>query len=563
MVGHSGYDIVSTTTGFYGRQIRAGAYLPLDKSKLPNLEEHRSRRCSRSRRRSIPGNRYAVPYLHAMNGFVYNVDEIKARMPDAPTDSLAMLFDPAVDLEVRRLRRDLPGLARGRDPAGARLSAPATRTRRLSRISTGGRARRSWRCGLISAPSIRTPTGINWPRRRSACDCLVERLLRRAGAGPRGRHRRAPGLHAAQGRLEHHLQRVSHSGLGAASGGGAQVPQFHSRAPKVIAEITNDIHYGNDNLAARPYVDKAILDDPCGVSAARSCARGCTCRRSSAPTTTGRARGSGRASKRGSEPERTFSRVFMPFCDPAQSSRTLEMLACAPMYEASPAIGADLEDDGVRRLAMLSLIARWGHNVLLAGTSLLVLAVLSVTQLNASVADARRRRFQVRRRDVPRFPQHPAVVAHVIADQHENIPTVRGLSPSLPARPAAGTAQPARRAELDARTDRRVGRARAPRPRCPCRCAECRRAVRLRARSACARAPERERDCRREHADDLGERIVAAAQRRREHAASTSRESRCARSCAPGSAADGRNCRRNRRYNTSGHQQREDPGPNS
>jgi putrescine transport system substrate-binding protein len=32
--------------------------------------------------------------------------------------------------------------------------------------------------------------------------------------------------------------------------------------PKVIAEITNDIHYGNDNLAARPYVRKEILGDP-------------------------------------------------------------------------------------------------------------------------------------------------------------------------------------------------------------------------------------------------------------------------------------------------------------
>ena len=32
--------------------------------------------------------------------------------------------------------------------------------------------------------------------------------------------------------------------------------------PKVIAEITNDIHYGNDNTAAGPYVDKSILEDP-------------------------------------------------------------------------------------------------------------------------------------------------------------------------------------------------------------------------------------------------------------------------------------------------------------
>ena len=32
--------------------------------------------------------------------------------------------------------------------------------------------------------------------------------------------------------------------------------------PKVIAEITNDIHYGNDNLAARPFVNPDILRDP-------------------------------------------------------------------------------------------------------------------------------------------------------------------------------------------------------------------------------------------------------------------------------------------------------------
>src|SRR5271163_2805018 len=95
MAGHSGFDIVSTTTGFYGRQIRAGAYLPLDKTKLPNLKNIDPAVLA-IQAQADPGNRYAVPYLHAMNGFVYNVDLVKARMPDAPTDSLAMLFDPKV-----------------------------------------------------------------------------------------------------------------------------------------------------------------------------------------------------------------------------------------------------------------------------------------------------------------------------------------------------------------------------------------------------------------------------------------------------------------------------------
>ena len=31
--------------------------------------------------------------------------------------------------------------------------------------------------------------------------------------------------------------------------------------PDVIAEITNAIYYGNDNIASRPLVDKRILDD--------------------------------------------------------------------------------------------------------------------------------------------------------------------------------------------------------------------------------------------------------------------------------------------------------------
>jgi len=32
--------------------------------------------------------------------------------------------------------------------------------------------------------------------------------------------------------------------------------------PQAIAEVTNDIHYGNDNLAANPWVDPQILNDP-------------------------------------------------------------------------------------------------------------------------------------------------------------------------------------------------------------------------------------------------------------------------------------------------------------
>jgi len=43
-----------------------------------------------------PGNAHSVPYMHAINGIAYNVDMIKARMPNAPVDSLDMIFKPEI-----------------------------------------------------------------------------------------------------------------------------------------------------------------------------------------------------------------------------------------------------------------------------------------------------------------------------------------------------------------------------------------------------------------------------------------------------------------------------------
>jgi putrescine transport system substrate-binding protein len=95
LVGDSGYDIVSTSENYYGRQIRAGLYEPLDKSQLPNWK-NLDPEVLAVQARFDPGNRYAAPYLHAMNGFAYNVSQVRTRVPDAPLDSLDMLFKPQI-----------------------------------------------------------------------------------------------------------------------------------------------------------------------------------------------------------------------------------------------------------------------------------------------------------------------------------------------------------------------------------------------------------------------------------------------------------------------------------
>src|ERR1700682_3966322 len=86
LAGSSGYDVVIASTEYFGREIKAGVYMPLDRSKLPNWK-NLDPRILAIQTLHDPGNVHSVPYMHAINGFAYNVDMIKARMPNAPVDS--------------------------------------------------------------------------------------------------------------------------------------------------------------------------------------------------------------------------------------------------------------------------------------------------------------------------------------------------------------------------------------------------------------------------------------------------------------------------------------------
>jgi len=94
--GGSGYDlVVPTLVPFGARQIKAGFYQPLDKSKLPNYS-HLDQSLLKRMDAYDPGNQYLIPYLTGVIGIAYNVDKIKQIMPDAPVDSLRMIFDPEI-----------------------------------------------------------------------------------------------------------------------------------------------------------------------------------------------------------------------------------------------------------------------------------------------------------------------------------------------------------------------------------------------------------------------------------------------------------------------------------
>jgi len=95
LAGHTNYDIVVPSAPFLARQIKAGVFQKLDKSKLPNLK-NLDPQVLKQLEVYDPGNQYSVPYMWVTSGPGYNVAKIHERMPDAPVDSLRMLYDPAV-----------------------------------------------------------------------------------------------------------------------------------------------------------------------------------------------------------------------------------------------------------------------------------------------------------------------------------------------------------------------------------------------------------------------------------------------------------------------------------
>jgi putrescine transport system substrate-binding protein len=101
LAGSSGFDVVVPTASYFERQIKAGVYLTLDKSKLPNLKNMDPELMQRVSQHD-PGNAHGVIYMWGTNGIGYNEKMVRQLMPDAPLDSWRLVFDPAVASKLQK-----------------------------------------------------------------------------------------------------------------------------------------------------------------------------------------------------------------------------------------------------------------------------------------------------------------------------------------------------------------------------------------------------------------------------------------------------------------------------
>lgn len=93
--GRSGYDIVVPTDRNMQVMIEAGVFQPLDKAKIPNLKYAWPEIYQRLATYD-PDNTYAVNYMWGTTGLGYDKVKIDQRLPDAPVDSMDMIFNPEV-----------------------------------------------------------------------------------------------------------------------------------------------------------------------------------------------------------------------------------------------------------------------------------------------------------------------------------------------------------------------------------------------------------------------------------------------------------------------------------
>src|SRR5271156_6630804 len=259
MAGSSGYDVVSASTDFFGREIKAGVYETLDKSKLTNWH-NLDPRILAIQAQYDPGNQHAVPYLHSINGFAYNVDMIRARMSNAPVDSLDMIFKPEIvakfaDCGVTFLdsAEDVLQLALkylGLNPNTTKPEDYKAAEQLLLKVRPYVR-------------SFDSAEYLNGLANREICIAMSwssDYALSRARARAVGVNVNLAFTVPKEGAEQNFTSLLIPEGAPHPQAA-YQFINFILR-PDVIAGITNDIYYGNDNLASRPLVNASILVDP-------------------------------------------------------------------------------------------------------------------------------------------------------------------------------------------------------------------------------------------------------------------------------------------------------------
>ena len=94
LAGRTGYDVVVPTSDFMARQIQAGVFMPLDKTKLSNYGQL-DPELMQTLSALDPDNAYGIPYMWGTTGIGFIESKVKEVLgEDAPLDSWDLVMKP-------------------------------------------------------------------------------------------------------------------------------------------------------------------------------------------------------------------------------------------------------------------------------------------------------------------------------------------------------------------------------------------------------------------------------------------------------------------------------------
>jgi len=260
ITGSSGYDVVSPSNHFLAQLIKAGALQKLDKSKLSNWK-NLDPQLLKMIEVNDPGNEYGFPYMWVTVGIGYNVEKIKAIFGTTDvTMSWDLLFDPKnieklsqcgvafidnstqllpITLNYLGLKHDSENLADYKQAEAALLKVKPYvqyfhQSKYVSDLANGNICVAIGFSGDIAqaasiAREANNGVNIGYTIPKEGSTLAVDMVVM---------PRNAPNQDNGYAYMNYLLE------------------------PKVIADISNAIHYPNGNSAALPLVEQKLRDDP-------------------------------------------------------------------------------------------------------------------------------------------------------------------------------------------------------------------------------------------------------------------------------------------------------------
>jgi putrescine transport system substrate-binding protein len=259
LAGRSGYDVVLPTAYFLERQIKASVFQKLDKSKLPNLV-HVWPEIAQRLAKYDPGNVFAVNYMWGTTGIGYNVKKTREILgADARIDSWDIVFKPEVlakfkDCGVYFLDSSddiLPAalLYLGFDPNTVKEADLQKAAELIMKVRSSVRKFHSSEfLNALASGEICLVVGFSGD---------IKQAQKRAAEAKNGIEI-AYAIPKEGAQLWFDNLAIPRDALNVAE---AHAFIDYLQNPEVAAKNSNYLSYANGNLASRPFVDKAVLED--------------------------------------------------------------------------------------------------------------------------------------------------------------------------------------------------------------------------------------------------------------------------------------------------------------